>query len=304
MSNRLQIGAVMTLWVATMAWMVNERVLPTFLYGDPPQSGIAFQTQPVAWDIEIDGKHSGEAVLQTLDIGYGIRETHCLIELESLPKPKSLPSYFLPVTSALETLAPTIRTRMTFNAVGQMLHFKSWFWLDMTQQPMTITGKVQDNKLKLHIQTGIFGNQIEYDWPAQGFRVDELTPESRMLMLYVGRKWRREIFSPLSPIQQPMEILEAEVTEQVRVDHHGSVVEAKIVEYRSVGQAGVSEEDRLRSKMWVAKDGRVLKQQSELLGSELTLCRLEAGKSSQIANNRLELEKYAAVFEPSESPFP
>lgn len=299
MSNRLYTGAIIVFWLATMSWLVSERILPSFFYGEPPKSGVAYQTEPVAWQLLIDGVPCGYAVLQSIEASGGMRESHSLICFESLPKPKVLPSYFAPIAASLEALSPKIRTRLAFDSMGTMLNFKTWFWFGDEEHPMTLVGAVRGGSLHLKVRAAMLSRDIQYDWPANGLSADELAPESQLQLLYVGRKWRHEVYSPLSPVKQPIEVLEAEVTEEVLCDFNRGQLQAKKVEYRMADQAGVAEQDRLRGVMWVAADGRVIKQETRFMGSLITLLRMSEGESARYAANHLELEKYVASYSAS-----
>ena len=60
MSSRWFNTAVVVLWLATMSWLVKEKVLPPLLIGEPPSYPEIIEAQnrepPVGWEVFLDGR--------------------------------------------------------------------------------------------------------------------------------------------------------------------------------------------------------------------------------------------------------
>lgn len=300
MGNRLYVSAVFLFWLATMGWLLSQRILPQFMYGDPPKSGVAYFMDPVAWDIEVDGVSCGSATMLTVEgSSPGLREAHSLVELHRLPIPKGLPSYFASMIPSIDALSPKIRSRVTFDSSGRMLGFDTWVFTSPEDSTLRLTGFVVSGQLKLKIRAGHVYKQLAYDWPVEGSLTSELAPETSLMLLYPGKKWRNEVYNPFSTNQEPFEVLEAHVVEEVAHTYNGERCDAHRVEFRTASEAGQSEKERLRSTLWVAKDGRVLRHETKLLGSMLTLNRLGIDESNSLVSEKLDLERYSIAPEPS-----
>ena len=76
--NRGYSIAIFAFWLAAMAWLVKEKLLPPLLVGDPPSYRTilaAAQTdQPVAWEILLNGRSVGGAITTTERLADGINQ--------------------------------------------------------------------------------------------------------------------------------------------------------------------------------------------------------------------------------------
>ena len=90
MGNRLYTAGIVVFWVAAMSWLVAEKILPPFYTGEPPVTGTIHQNKPVAWQIDIDDRACGTAVLQAVDGGDGTREVHSCLKIRRLHDPRLL----------------------------------------------------------------------------------------------------------------------------------------------------------------------------------------------------------------------
>ena len=122
----------------------------------------------------------------------------------------------------------------------------------------------------------------------------DVTPSGRLLPLYEGRKWIQEVYSPFGSPTEPTELILAEVTEPLRLTHDGVNTDVWRVQFRSSEVTGSTDEGRLRADLFVATDGRILKQETHFLGSKITFYRESDEVSAELAS-LLELEKYATM---------
>jgi hypothetical protein len=92
-----------------------------------------------------------------------------------------------------------------------------------------------------------------------------------------------------------MEIVQAEVVAEGLIDHRGDHLNAKRIEYRSLSAAGVAVNKNLRSVVWVADDGKVLRQDLHLMSAKLRFERCSEPSMIERAREMLDLETHATV---------
>ena len=298
MSNRLYVAGVVVFWFASMTWLVTEKVLPPFFQGEAPSTGTLRQEEPVAWAIHVDNHPCGEAVLQAIPGGGGVREVHSHVSIRRIPRQAALPPWLGAVARALDSLSLETRTRTAFDGFGRLARFETQIEVNQLEFPIRVIGTVAGRNLKLRLRAGEISQSLEKPWPAEGVLAHELLPETKLMGIYVGMRWQREVFSPFSASTEPLEMLEAVVVEDVKLEYGDEVVLARKVEYSVPERTGASEEDRLRARMWIAEDGRVLKQETYLLGSRLTFIRLGETDSRRAARRRLNLSVHASMLTP------
>jgi hypothetical protein len=161
---------------------------------------------------------------------------------------------------------------------------------------MRVRGKVDGAELKLTIQSGdATHSPVSYPIPANSSLTSELIPDSKMLQVYVGRKWQQEVYSPFRSPGSSLEILEAEVVEERDIDHRGERMRARKIEYRSLSAAGVTADNRLRAVVWVAEDGMVLRQDVYLMDAKLRFERCVEPRMVKLAEKLLDINSVATV---------
>ncbi|MEO1498316.1 MAG: hypothetical protein AAFV43_14325 [Planctomycetota bacterium] len=299
MANKLYVVGILLLWAGSMSWLVSQRILPPLVAGESPPNSLLHQRDPVAWRLSVDGSECGTAVLQALVDDVSVTEIHSRLLLDRLPQPKGGPPWLAAIGETLEAIGLDVRTRNVFDPLGQLARFSMSIEITELNEPITLTGRIDRGKLKLRVRSRFFPDRsFEHDWPEQGLLATELMPESKVLSVYMGRKWRKEVFSPFAPPSAPVEVLDAEVVEVCKPMDDGKPVRACRVEFRSLPASGVSEEGRLRGTMVVSETGRVLQHEKFLLGSRITFDRLSDRESIRLAGSLLELDRYAAMTKP------
>ncbi|TWT98040.1 hypothetical protein Pla108_21950 [Botrimarina colliarenosi] len=296
MGNRLYTGAVFVGWLAAMTWLVTDRILPPFFGGDAPATRRSNQVEPVAWRIEMGNKPCGVAVLQAVAGDGGAKEVHSYLQLDRIEAPKGAPVWLTPALQSLHSMTVSMRTTTVYDAMDTLSSFHSRLQLNKSDFPIDLRGRVQAGQLRLSIRVGDHTHRIDHQWPGNGVMGGDITPSGRLLPLYQGRRWTQEVYSPFGSPGAPMELIVAEVTEPLRLTQNGVTVDAWCVEYRSSEMTGSTDEGRLRAVLYVAADGRILKQEAYFLGSSITFLRESDERSHELAS-LLELEKYATVNE-------
>ncbi len=296
MGNRLYTAAVVVFWLASMTWLVTDRILPPFFGGDAPVSRVSNQLEPVAWLIEMNGRPCGQAVLQAVRGDSSVREVHSLIQLDQIETPEAAPFWLKPMLKSLRDLTFRVRTVTTFGPLGDLASFKTRMQIDHSETPIRLSGQIRRDTLNLSVRIGDLTKRFEHPWPENATLGGEITPAARLLPLWQGRRWTQEVYSPFASPKEPLEMIEATVTDRIRLTDGAESNDVWTVEYRATKKTGSTDEGRLRARFFVADDGRVLKQEAYLMGSSLTFFRRSKDDSQRIADELLELDKYATTY--------
>lgn len=298
MGNRLYVAAVVLGWVASMAWLVSDRILPSFLAGDGPTARVADQLDPVAWRIEMDGKPCGMAVLQAVRGLGGSREVHSVLQVENLSAPESLPRWLTPVARAISGMSFSMRTALMFDSLGQLSTFETRLDSEGLGLPVKVDGRIRDDQLELRLSIAERMDRFTHPWPSNATFGGELTPTARLKPLYEGRRWVQEVYSPFAAPSQPIEMIEAVVKQRLRVTYDGESRDVWLVEFRSMEKTGSTKEGRVRATLWVDRSGRVLRQEAQRFGTRFAFIRESDNDSVAIAEEHLDLERYATSYAP------
>ncbi len=294
MGNRIFTSVVLLSWGCSMAWLMSAKILPAFHNGEPPHTGDGARV-PVAWSIEIAGQHCGTAVTQAVSGVQQTTEVHSRVVLEELPLPAIAPEWMASLVGKLGEVRLDMRTKTTLDPHKNLSSFQTSVHLNDVPDVVRMYGKVTQGSLRLQVRSGDLTRSSEYPWADQALLGGELTPEPQLLQAYVGRTWRREVYSPFALSHNRVEMLEAEVVEETKISYEGKLRPARLIVYRSMESAGVSSEDRVRARLWVGIDGKVLRQEVRLMKTRLRFERLPDKQSRRLAEGMLELATRSAV---------
>jgi hypothetical protein len=294
MGSRVFVATVMLLWGTSLAWLGSRIVSPLFR-GEPPSVGVLAKRQPVAWNIGLAGQWCGTAITESVDGDLGTTEILSRVQLEDLPVSQVAPQWMSSLVRSIGRVKLDMRSRTTVDSLGRLVRFDTSVKVNEVPAMIRMTGRVLDDKLDLRITTGDFARSLQYPWTSSEPLTGELTPDAKMLQIYKGRTWRKEVYSPFGLPHNPVELLEAEVVSAERIHFEGALVNCHRIEYRAVTAVGVSAGDRLRATVWVAEDGRVLRQQSHIMNSELRFDRLSDKAALTLARDQLELNLRATL---------
>ena len=295
MGNKILVGVVLLLWGSTMTWLFTSKILPPLFYGDPPETSLASRFEPTAWRIELNGKPCGVAVSQAVPGLLDTTEIHNRVKIDSLPLPAIAPKWMAGLLNQIGKVTLDMRARTTLDTLNNFSSFQTRIRVNDTPELIRMNGEVRDGKLQIDLRTGDYDKNISYPWREDRLLACELTPDAQLKNLAVGKKWRRESYSLLGTPGNPVSPIEAEVVELETLSFQGIMTPMFRIEYRSVEATGVSNEDRLRATIWVAEDGRVLRQELVLLSARLRFERMSPVESKKMASSHLELERYATA---------
>lgn len=298
MGNRIFVAVVLLLWASTMSWLVVEKILPPFFSGDPPTHGQK-EAEPVCWQIECGGRPVGYAVRQAVAGVLKTTEVHSRILLEDIPLKEMAPQWMSTLVDNLGEIRLDSRTRLTLDSFGTLSSFDTKVQVNDMPLVVKVFGKVEGPELKLKFLSGGVAQEWSFPFPSSNQLNGELIPESKLLQIYVGRKWQVEMFSLFRPPSDSLTLMQAEVVAEESIRHNDQLVRSRRIEFRDMSAAGVAAEHRLRAAVWVSDEGIVLRQDVYLVSNtKLRFERRTDRKAVRLAEELLDLDTVATLTTP------
>ena len=299
--NRGYTIAIFAFWLATMGWLVKEKLLPPLIVGDPPSYRTILAAepadQPVAWEILLNGRSLGGAVTTTEHLNDGISQLRCRVSLQELPLAELTPAWLTAFVKMLDNhrregeaiIAVESETIIDIDPLNRPLNFSSVTKIgppdqDAARRSSVLTGlefnvvmrgKIVGDVMQIAIRAGELEYHTEINMPADALIGDVLSPQTRLPGLRVGQTWTVPIYSPFRPPNSPVEVLHATVERKDPILWHDRIVPALLVVYRGDPGRGLTSDQAARAQMWVAYDGEVVKQEINLLSSRMTFVRTD-----------------------------
>ena len=283
MSNRVFVSAVVLLWLASMSWLVVEKVLPSFYDGKPPVASGLAPCKPAAWEVKWSGRPVGWAAsLRSVGV-LGTMEVHNRVVLENVPLLDLAPSWMRHMVGDFGDMTFDTRTRLEFDGLGNFSSFRSRVAINGVPSVLNMSGKMSDSHLELKVKAGDVTYRTPIYIPHQAALAEALFPDARLPHLYVGRRWQKEEFSPFQPPSSPVELVEARVVACELLERDGGHVRVMRVEVRGTPGPGMPEDARLKAVLWVEpKSGLVLRQDVFIVNSTLRFDRLPEREAYRI----------------------
>lgn len=297
MGNKVYTGVVLLLWGATMSWLVTAKILPPFMRGDPPRTGLN-ANEPVCWRVRVGEQRIGWAVSQAVPGADDTTELHSRVKLTAVPLSRMAPRWMATVIDKLGPLELDMRSRTTLDSLGNLSLFESSVNINELPSAIIMKGVVEEGHIRLRLQYGEAVHKINYPWPEHAMLGSKLTPDASLLQIYKGRKWQKEVYNPFGGPQGAIELIEAEVVDEPQLLFNGQLVNTRRIEYRSVDSTGVSAENRRRSTVWVAESGRVLREEIVLMDVLLRFDRQSDELTEAMAAELLNLDEFATLATP------
>jgi hypothetical protein len=295
MTSRWYNILVALFWLATMTWLTVEKIIPPLLRGDPPDYGnlVALDEPapaPVAWRMFWDDRPIGEAVGQTRRGDDGMSEITSRVRLDNLPLAQLAPFWVTPVLRALDsedaTLSVTAESTFSVDPLGHLVGFHSQLGLEDDLDAITMQGRVEGDELSVTVRAGEFVHTTQSYLPSNALVGDVLSPRERLPGLRRGQTWSEPVYSPFRPPSNPVEVLQASVERETRIDYDGRPTAVWLVVFRT--DAGSTATSVLRGRMWVGMDGRVLRQEVRFMKSRLVFVRAAPGNHSETSPASLQ----------------
>jgi hypothetical protein len=277
-----------------MTWLVESKVLPPLKRGDPPgyqaMYSESLEEKTVGWDLTLNGKPLGWA-LNRVQWTDGLRTDKIttlkgLIHFEHIPLEELAPDWMktlLRSADSTDNLEMDADSTLIIDALGHLTGFDSAVRFGQYRDVIKVSGRVQASLLKVNVEAGQFKDQFDTWLPSGALVTGELSTQSRMAGIYVGQEWTVPVFNPLRPRDNPVEILQARVEESDPLVWGERTVAVRKVVYRADSGSAMSSSQEPRSKLWVADDGSVLRQEISLFGSRLVFVLMSQELSADLA---------------------
>lgn len=284
-------GVVVLFWMATMSWLVVEKVLPPLERGEPPTFHSAYgdldpEAPAIGWTVAWNDRPIGWAASRVLHPNSGLYEVHSRVHFSRLPLEEMVPVWMRAVLrNAVGTLgSPKMDAfnRLEIDPLNRLVGFRSTIHLEKVPQAIVIEGTIEGTRLKLHIDAGeVSYTPSDHYLPQDALVGDELSPQSKLVGLHIGQTWTVPVYNPLQP-ESPMEVLEATVKGHETINWNGRGVDVLVVIYQTDSGSALSATRTPRGKLWVQYDGTVLRQETWLFGSRLAFVRMSPEESAKL----------------------
>ncbi len=288
MANRFFVSTVVILWLSSMAWLVTERVLPSFLSGQPPLVETYETGKAVAWSVEWAGKRVGRAASMRLPGAAGTTDLRNRVILNKVPLLELAPAWMRVVVGEIGNIDLDATTRMEFDSLGNFSSFESRIALNDLPAILKMSGRVENSYLELKVSTGSISHTTPIYLPNSQALNESLFPEARITNLTIGDQWREEVYSPFRAPGNPVELLQAEVVSEELLTYLGKPRRVLCVEYRSMVGSGVPRSTGLRAVTWVDREGDVLRRDVYIGTSKLRFERLPVEEAAIVGLEMFE----------------
>lgn len=280
MGNRLFVAIVVVLWLITMSWLVVVKILPPLDQGVPPSYRGLRAGAESCWRIYWNDRALGWAVNRVEEASHGTKEIHARVLLDRVPLADLAPSLIASLVRDVGEISLDAKSRVELDTLGSLSGFEVTLGINDVRV-VSMTGRVEKSELRLRIRAGEFTHKEHRYFPQDARLGGELTPDGRMPGMYVGRKWKMQVFSPFRPPTDPMELVEAEVVASELIQYNGGTVTARRIEFRRLQSAGVASGNDVRGVLWVAEDGTVLRQTVSIFDAKVRFERMEGDRAQR-----------------------
>jgi hypothetical protein len=295
MLGRLYQLLVVLLWLASMTWLVVEKVLPPLLGGTPPDYNAVLAARgqaPDCWRIVWKEQTIGFAASRVIEPAGADREIRSVVQFEKLPLEELLAELlgvFAKLTAPLlgghsnYRIDALLATRLLFDDQRRLKEFRTRLDVGEMASLLSIRGTVtseQKLEVEARLGTGASGSgpagqvlRQRIDLPPQALVDDAWTPRSQLGNLRVGQAWTVPVYRPFPP-NSPISIIEAKVERHDVIVWDGRDVETLLIVYRADAGSGIRASREPVGQAWVRGDGTVLRQEVALSGLRLRFERL------------------------------
>jgi hypothetical protein len=281
--------AVVVLWLAAMTWLVWEKILPSLLQGEPPDYRSILDAQarepPVGWHVACNGRPLGWALSFIKPLPHEQAEIHSRVHFDRLPTLESRSLFGAALLQllprALEPMAIDADSVVRIDSLGMLLSFDSNLRMDRLQKLVHLKGDVEGSQLSLSATAGTLSYQDTVALPPKALLGGALSPQTQLPGLRAGQTWKVPAFNPLRP-KQPMEMLVAKVEGLEPIVWEDQTEEVWLVTCRSDPGYGAGRDRTPRNRLWVRRDGTVLRQESLLLDTSFTFTRMTPNEAEQL----------------------
>jgi hypothetical protein len=304
MEHRWTSIVITLFWLATMSWLMIEKVLPPLRRGDPPSfrsiyGNLDASAEPIRWSVVWNGNPIGWARSWASHPTAGMTEVHSHVHFSRIPVEEMAPVWMRSfVHTAVAPLGPHIHldaeSRMEIDPLNRLTGFRSTIRVADIPDEIVVQGVVEGSQLKLQVDAGDLSYRAERFMPRDALIGDELSPQTRMPGLHVGQTWTVPVYNPLNPVgpsDTPMDVLQATVEGRERLHWNGGEVDTLVVVYRADPGATFGTARLPRGKVWVDGSGTVLRQEIVVFESKLAFLRLPTKAESRNDSSTLPIRQ-------------
>jgi len=299
------IPLIVSFWAVTMGWLVTAKILPSLAGGAPPGYQALYTSGnrivPVAWTVLCNDCPVGWAMSRAARLPDRGLVVDSLLHFDTLPLDDLLPTWLRSIARRVlderSTLPFDARGSLSIDPRGELRAFGSVVTLPGIADRIVLNGTVVDGKVSIVIA----GNGIRYEaerhLPSTIMLGDELSPQATLPGLSIGRRWTVPMYNPLRPGPASIEILHAHVAKEETFFWEDRLVRTLVVHYRDDPSA----HHEPRSTLWVDLSGRVVKQESMMLGAKLSFLRRSDEAAERLVAN-LDAEQSSNAVADEETP--
>jgi len=281
--------SVILLWLASMSWLVTQKVLPPLLVGQPPSYRTILAAQrpePVGWGLMVNGRRVGWAISTSSSLATELTEIRSRVHFDEVPLREMAEGLAGAVLQLIEQPLPKVQldaqSTVTIDSLGRLLSFDSSVRLDPLDRPVRVRGAIEGSQMSVLVRFADFTYKTEMSLPPNALLADAFSPQTQLPGLRAGQTWTVPSYNPLRP-RDPLEILQATVERREPVSWNGHTEDVWLVVYQSDPGAALGSRRAPRGRLWVRRDGTVLKQQIMLFESSMTFVRLPDDEAAALA---------------------
>jgi hypothetical protein len=298
MYSRTFSTTVCLFWLVAMIWLVSQKVLPSLRTGPPPNYNAILAAQKqnpvVGWRLEFNKRELGWALSETKPQENGMTEIESRVHFNELPLAEMTSIMARMFNRLVENSHPKLafdaRSSLLIDPLGKLVRLDSTLRVNGFPDPVRIQGVVEGSQMLVSIDFRDFSTKKEIYLPENAIVGDALSPQSQLPNLCEGQTWTAPSFSPFRSASAPMEIQIAEVEGRELITWNDQIIDSWLVVYRNDPGRGFRNSQSAKDKLWVSDDGRVLKQQSNIFDSTLTVTRMTDEESRKLAEEMAHAE--------------
>jgi len=286
--------AVLALWLASMSWLLTQKVLPPMFVGDPPSYETILDVPedhpPTGWNLAINGQPLGWAVTDVQRSDSGVTEIQNHVHFDRLPLNELVPAWLRSLLklddAPLLNLPMDTRNTLTVDALGRLVRVDSAVQFESLPETIRLQGTVEGSQLLLRVSSGGFSHKASTFLPPDALPGDALSPQARLPGLRAGQSWTVPCYNPLRP-DNPLEVLQATVEAREPILWQGQTEQVWLVVYRSDAGAALGTQKKPRGRLWVRGDGAVLRQEVIIFDASIVFLRMTDNESQDLWHDRI-----------------
>jgi len=278
---------IILFWFVTTTWLVVAKIVPSFLPGSPPGYQALYAANnrliPVAWTVLWKDRPLGWAITESHRGADGGVTVETVLHFDRIPLEEILPAWTRPLVGQALARAPALDVEahgtLFIDPSGQLRAFRSTVDLPGGADRVVLAGAVEDGNVHITVQAGELSYETSRYLPSHIMINDELSPQATMPGLTAGKRWTVPVYNPLRGGNVPLQMLHAEVVGEETLFWEDRLTRVDLVVYRD----DPSEHHEPKSRIWVDRTGRVLKQESAMLGASLAFLRRSDDEAESLA---------------------